>query len=249
MMKASDYDRQINWERRLAREWPFYQGLFREHGVNSVLDCGCGTGRHAILFARNGLRVIGTDVDPEMIMLARENAAAAGVDARFEVAAFSEICRLFPAPRFDAVICVGNSLSQLPDLNAVEEAIRAFASVCRRGGMLVLHLLNYHSLLKRDMVAQPLRVAGVERNRELFQKIFLPRAHEVEIIMVHAREGSAGWRSDVTRGALLPIDAAELEGFVARAGFRRLEQRGDYSGEPFDRERSWDLILTSVRLS
>jgi SAM-dependent methyltransferase len=248
-MNASDYDRQVNWEKRLAHEWPFYQGLFRDHKVSSVLDCGCGTGRHAILFARNGLSVTGIDIDPGMIRLARENAAAAGADARFEVSAFSGLHSLFPASRFDAVICVGNSLSQLPGLNAAEEAIGAFASVCRRGGILVLHLLNYHCLMKSEMVAKPLRVIGGARNRELFQKIFLPRAHEVEIIMVHAREGSAGWSSEVTRGSLLPIDAAELGKFVAQAGFNRLETRGDYSGEPFDRERSGDLILTSVRLS
>ncbi|MCX6340459.1 MAG: class I SAM-dependent methyltransferase [Candidatus Aureabacteria bacterium] len=246
-MNASDYDRQVNWEKRLAAEWPFYRELFREHRVSSILDCACGTGRHAILFAKNGLSVTGIDIDSERIKLAHENAVGAGVDVRFETAAFSELNRLFSLPKFDAVICVGNSLSQLPGLPAVEEAIRSMAAVCRPGGMLVLHVLNYRSLLKKEMVAQPLRVVGGEGHRELFQKIFLPRTHQVEIVTVHVREGINGWSSEVARGMLLPIDAACLEKLVIRAGFSRVVMRGDYSGAPFDGEASWDLILTAVR--
>ena len=246
-MNPTDYDKQVNWEKRLAHEWPFYQDLFQKHRVNSVLDCACGTGRHAILFAKSGLSVTGMDIDPERIGLARENAVAAGADVRFEVAAFSELNRLSPLAQFDAVICVGNSLSQLPGLTAVEEAIRNMAAVCRPGGIVVLHILNYHSLLKKEMVAQPLRVVGEEGHREFFQKIFLPRAHQVEIVTVHAREGINGWSSEVARGVLLPIDAAVLEKFVIRAGFTRVVMRGDYSSRLFDREVSWDLILTAVR--
>jgi hypothetical protein len=97
------------------------------------------------------------------------------------------------------------------------------------------------------MVVQPLRVVGGEGHREFFQKIFLARVNEVEIVMVHAREGSSGWSSEATRGVLLPIDADDLRRFVIRAGFGRVETRGDYSGGPFEVQTSWDLILTAVR--
>ena len=100
---------------------------------------------------------------------------------------------------------------------------------------------------EKEMVAQPLRVVGGEGHRELFQKIFLPRTHQVEIVTVHVREGINGWSSEVARGMLLPIDAACLEKLVIRAGFSRVVMRGDYSGAPFDGEASWDLILTAVR--
>ena len=246
-MNPSDYDAQVNWERRLTREWPFYRDLFTKHRVSTVLDCACGTGRHAILFEKNGLDVTGIDIDREMIELARKNAADAGVKVQFETAAFSGLGRKFPVRRFDAVICVGNSLSQLPALSDVENAIRNFATVCRPGGVLTLHVLNYRSLLKSEMVAQPLRVTGAEGRREFFQKIFLPRVRQVDVVTVHGREGDCGWGSQVTRGVLLPIDADDLLRLVTDSGFSRLEARGDYSGAPFGGESSWDLILTAVR--
>ena len=57
-------------------------GLIR----GKVLDVGCGTGEHTILLTRLGYDVLGVDSAPTAVEQARENAAAKGVDARFEVA-------------------------------------------------------------------------------------------------------------------------------------------------------------------
>ena len=57
-------------------------GLIR----GKVLDVGCGAGEHTILLTRLGYDVLGIDFAPHAVELARQNAAAKGVDARFEVA-------------------------------------------------------------------------------------------------------------------------------------------------------------------
>jgi SAM-dependent methyltransferase len=51
-----------------------------------VLDIGCGTGEHTILLANAGYDVVGVDAAPTAVAHARRNAAAHGVDVRFEVA-------------------------------------------------------------------------------------------------------------------------------------------------------------------
>jgi SAM-dependent methyltransferase len=246
-MDAAQYDKQVDWEKRLANEWPFYRDVFRRHDVSSVLDCACGTGRHAIRFAESGLDVTGIDIDPAMIGRARANAAAAGVGVRFETAAFSEVAGVLTGRTFDAVICVGNSLSQLPDLGAVEDAVRNFAVVCRPGGVAVLHVLNYHALMEKEIVPRPLRVSGEHGEPEFFQKIFIPRPPWVHVLMVRIVDEGGKWSSSVSMGKLLPVGAADLERFATGAGFTGVEMRGDYSGRVFDRESSQDLILTAVR--
>ncbi|MGB3413012.1 MAG: class I SAM-dependent methyltransferase [Microthrixaceae bacterium] len=45
----------------------------------TVLDVGCGPGRHAVELARRGIRVVGVDISEEFIRVARELAADAGV--------------------------------------------------------------------------------------------------------------------------------------------------------------------------
>jgi SAM-dependent methyltransferase len=75
--------------------------LVFSYGPRSVLDGGCGTGRVAIELARRGLDVVGTDLDPDMIGLARARAP----ELTWVSADLSE---LDLPTRFDVVVLAGN---------------------------------------------------------------------------------------------------------------------------------------------
>jgi len=67
----------------------------------SILDIGCGTGRHAIELARRGYRVTGVDISSGMLAMARKNATEAGVPVEFvECAAQS----FTASKKYDAVL-------------------------------------------------------------------------------------------------------------------------------------------------
>jgi SAM-dependent methyltransferase len=68
-----------------------------------VLDVGCGPGRHSLALARRGLDVVGVDLSPDFVALAREAAAAEGLAARFEV---RDVRALTYDGEFDAVLCL-----------------------------------------------------------------------------------------------------------------------------------------------
>ena len=55
---ASDYDTFVNWDARLARELPFFQRLFAEGGVRSLIDVGRGkrAARHRLRRDGHGRR-------------------------------------------------------------------------------------------------------------------------------------------------------------------------------------------------
>jgi len=66
-----------------------------------LLDVGCGAGREAIGFARAGLSVVGIDLAPAMIALARERARNLGLS--IELAVAEPLTLPASAGRFDAV--------------------------------------------------------------------------------------------------------------------------------------------------
>jgi SAM-dependent methyltransferase len=66
-----------------------------------LCELGCGPGWMTRFAARHGLAAVGYDISPAMIEIARERAAAEGVDARFEV---GDMERLDLGRGFDACL-------------------------------------------------------------------------------------------------------------------------------------------------
>ena len=61
-----------------AGEAEYVHGLIRQHrpGARSLLDLGCGTGRHAMLLAEKGYEVVGVDRSEEMLTVANAHLAS-----------------------------------------------------------------------------------------------------------------------------------------------------------------------------
>jgi SAM-dependent methyltransferase len=68
---------------------------------STILDVGCGTGRHSIELAKHGFKVTGLDLSAEMLNQAQQAAQEAGVEVNWVHSNAAEFS--FPEP-FDAVI-------------------------------------------------------------------------------------------------------------------------------------------------
>ena len=152
---GQDYDLMVSWEERLAREGDFFARVFDESGARLVLDAACGTGMHAIAFARAGRDCTGADLSPVMVEKARQNARSAGVPVRFEVAGFGELSSRIGGS-FDAVTCIGNSLPHLLDDASLRACLADFAGLLKSGGILVIQNRNYDRLLREPQRFMPL---------------------------------------------------------------------------------------------
>src|SRR5262249_35293231 len=78
----AEYESQPPWD--IGRPQPSLAAL--ADGVRgSVLDVGCGTGEHALLYASHGHDASGVDFVSAAIALAREKARSRGLRANFVV--------------------------------------------------------------------------------------------------------------------------------------------------------------------
>jgi len=79
--------------------------LVDAYGPGSVLDAGCGTGRVAMELARRGHHVVGVDLDPAMLSVARQKAP----QLEWVQADLADPALRF-ATTFDVVVLAGNVL-------------------------------------------------------------------------------------------------------------------------------------------
>jgi SAM-dependent methyltransferase len=108
-----------------------------------VLDVGTGRGRFGLHLAERGCRVLGIDLNPDMVELAAEAAQRRGVAERFEVQQGSaeDLAPLGPR-RFDRVLCM-ELFDHLPDLS---RALLEMAGVLAADGRLAFTYVPSESL-------------------------------------------------------------------------------------------------------
>ena len=109
----------------------FISRLELKPGMN-VLDVACGTGNLAIPAAKTGATVTGVDIAPNLVEQARENAKAAGLNAKFDEGDAEALP--YPDASFDAVVTMfGAMFAPRPELVAAE-----LKRVCRPGGLIAM---------------------------------------------------------------------------------------------------------------
>lgn len=127
--EAPIYDRVMRvWERILlggAREWVGR----RAHG--DVLEIAVGTGRNLPYYAPD-IRLTGIDLSPDMLALAKHQAAILGRDADLRLGDAEQL--EFGDESFDTVVCT-YSLCTIPD---DAQAVSEMRRVLRAGGRLLL---------------------------------------------------------------------------------------------------------------
>jgi 2-polyprenyl-3-methyl-5-hydroxy-6-metoxy-1,4-benzoquinol methylase len=121
---------------RLLIDFGYVVRLLELQRGMSLCELGCGSGWMSRFAARHGLDAEGYDISPRMIEIAREQAAAEGIEARFEVADMEE---LDLGRRFDACLLYDTlHHSPRPDL-VFRSAYRAL----RPGGRILLAEPNW----------------------------------------------------------------------------------------------------------
>lgn len=135
------------------REWVIDPALFRLLGPAQglrVLDAGCGSGYLSRLLSAKGAAVVGVDLSPRLLEIARREESREPLRIEYHE---SDLARLsaFADASFDAV--VSNVVMQ--DVVAYREAFREFGRVLRPGGRLVFSIT--HPCFDRPVPARWLR--------------------------------------------------------------------------------------------
>jgi SAM-dependent methyltransferase len=128
-----------------------------------VLDCAAGIGHLAVGLRLLGFDVTASDASAAMVERTRRLAVDRGVEMPTIVCGWEQLVEQGWSDGFDAVFCVGNSITHAPGQTARRTALGQMAAALRPGGTLVLTSRNWE--LMRDQ-GSGLRIAEQLVERE-----------------------------------------------------------------------------------
>ena len=117
----------------------------------SILDVGCGTGRHSIELARRGYALTGADLSTQMLAQATEAARTAGVNVEW---VRSDATRFSSPRQFDAAICLCEGSFGLLGSgdDPIAQPLAILRSICqalRPQARAVFTVLNAYAMIRR----------------------------------------------------------------------------------------------------
>lgn len=201
------------------------------HEINSVLDLGCGAGRHTkALFER--WWTVGLDLSMALLKVARrESPDAPHVRADMRELPFAD-------ESFDLVVNLFTSFGYFEEDN---EHARVLACVCaatRRGGTFVIDFLNAGQV-RRELVPYDERVENgitIEQRRAI--------SSDDRFVEKRIRLRERG-KEYIERVRLL--SAADLERMLTAAGFDVSKRFGDYSGVGWSENSPRTILFANRR--
>ena len=127
-------------DKRYDDEAQFVARLVGEHApqASSILELGCGTGKHALALARQGFSLTGVDLSPGMVDCANARLSGANLPSDLRVSFDIADIRTVRFDRtFDAVTALFHVMSYQITDNDLTETIRTASSHLAVGGVFV----------------------------------------------------------------------------------------------------------------
>jgi ubiquinone/menaquinone biosynthesis C-methylase UbiE len=196
MMKKTYENRWDEYHRKtdygeIDRTLPEVVDMFKLHGVDKILDLGCGTGRHVLYLADLGFEVYGLDVSEEAIETAKILLKERNLHAELDARSMHE--RLDYEDRFfDAVICI--RVLNHGKIEDIRETIGEIERILRPGGLVYVTVrkkvtkdmrLPFREISPRTYIPLEGKEKGIIHymfNKELLRKEFRNfRLHRLSI--------------------------------------------------------------------
>jgi SAM-dependent methyltransferase len=185
----------------------------------TALDLGAGFGMHAIPLARLGLRVTAIDTSAELLRLLEHLAGNLAVRAvEDDLLGFLEHMTQPPA----AILCMGDTITHLPDRGAVESLIERAALALLPDGVFVVSFRDYSVPLLGDQ-----RFIPVRSDDDRILTCFLEYQREVVVVhdILHERTAE-GWRTRVSHYPKLRLSPQDLMVSLESRGFSVRREAG-----------------------
>jgi len=105
--------------------------------ANSLADLGCGTGKHAVEFAKRGYKVTGVEMSESMLNIAKKNLSGAGIEEKNVKYICGDISKIDTGEKYDAALALFHVIGYLTSNALLLQGIRNISRHLNKGGLLI----------------------------------------------------------------------------------------------------------------
>src|SRR5262245_23962363 len=177
-----------------------------------VVDLGAGFGMHAIPLARAGARVLAVDSSAQLLAELRKLAGDLPITAvEDDLLSF----RAHLHEKAAAVLCMGDTLTHLPEHTNVDFLVQEVAEALAPGGQFLLTFRDYSEALRDEQ-----RFIPVRSDERRILTCFLEYEEDTVVVhdILHERAGDA-WNTRVSSYRKLRLSPDRVTGSLESFGF------------------------------
>lgn len=193
-----------------------------------VLDIGCGTGNLTIALSPLFRSITGIDLEGEMIRAAKQKST----QPNFLCRNMLELSKDFSSASFDLIVSFGNTLVHLDGLSEVAEFFSQTRKVLKKGGKILLQIINYDRVLAQKVDHLP----TIENEQIRFERLYdyQTDAHRINF-ETHLTLKATG---EVLHNSvsLYPLVKEELKQILIDSGFETIHWYGNFKKAPLTEE-------------
>jgi 2-polyprenyl-3-methyl-5-hydroxy-6-metoxy-1,4-benzoquinol methylase len=204
----------------------------------SILDIGTSTGSYAIRLVEEGYNVTGIDLNEEMLQECREKAKNTGVSLEILQMDMKDLNEL--DQNYDGIICIGNTLVHLSNLEEIKEVISNMYSLLNEEGRLIIQIVNYDRILEKDVKELP-KIKREEFDLEFIREYKLMDNNKIDFKTTLKIEDKE-FKNSIS---LYPLTSKELVNILEDIGFNNYKLYGSFNFETYEQYNSKPLILTA----
>jgi glycine/sarcosine N-methyltransferase len=208
-----------------AQEAVFTSQLAEEHGCQTMLDIGCGSGALAYAMTPHVQRIEAFDYDQAMVDKAISLRSHPII--HFRQGDMRRLVAMYAPASYDLITCYGNTLVHVPQ----EEALAVLPQVydlLTEGGAFACQILNYEHIFAEKITELPL----IERASLRFERWY--ELLSPQKVLFHSRLALADDDGEVENViSLYPLTKDELAAGLEQAGFKHLRWYSNFAGDAY----------------
>ena len=218
--------------------------ILKKYRVKTVLDFTCGTGSQVFWLAKRGYEVIGSDINSNMLKIARGKARKEKLDVKL----LKGDMRTMKVGKFDAVITIFNAVGHLTKLD-FEKAMRNVHENLNNGGLYVFDIFNLSYLTKDNNITNLTidcqKITDNTKIREIQYSTIDEDGILASYTISYVQKNSNKPKISRSAQTLQVYTAKQLKEMLQRNGFKVLRQCG-IDGSRFAESKT-ECIITIAK--